>query len=135
VSASLRVSAELAALGTLAVAAASSAVYILRRARRDPRERERRRLHLINRRGRMGDGYVTDVSEQALYYTYSVGGVEYTASQEIAELRELLPENLDSIIGPVTLKFLPANPGNSIVVCKNWFGIRAKRRRVLQKGA
>jgi hypothetical protein len=131
----LRVSAELAVLGAVAVAAAGSAVYILQRSRRDPRERERRRLAAVNRLGRMGDGYIVDVSEQSLYYTYSVWGVEYTASQDITELRDLLPENLESMIGPVTLKFLPANPGNSIVVSENWFGIRAKQRRLLQKGA
>lgn len=72
----------------------------------------------------MGDGHITDVSEQAVYYAYSVGGVYYTVSQEISELRDSLPENLESVIGPVTLKFLPGNPGNSIVVSEDWLGIR-----------
>jgi hypothetical protein len=135
VPASLRVSAELAVLGAVAAAAAGSAAYILSHSRRDPKEAERRRLAKINRSGRMGDGWVVDISEQALYYTYSVGGVEYTASQDITELRDLLPENLESLIGPVTLKFLPANPGNSIVVSEKWFGIRARQKRLLKKGA
>ncbi len=133
--ATLRVSAELAALGVVAAVAAGSAAYILTHSRRDPKQAERRRLAKINRLGRMGDGWLVDVSEEALYYTYSVGGVEYTASQDVTELRDLLPENLESIVGPVTLKFLPANPGNSIVVSEKWFGIRAAQKRLLQKGA
>ena len=132
---SLRVSVEFAALGVVAVAAAGSAAYIIRRSRRDPKERERRRIALIGRSGRMGDGSVFDVSEQSVYYTYSVRGVEYTASQDITEFRSSLPENLESMIGPVTIKFLPGNPGNSIVVSENWLGARARQKRLLQKGA
>ena len=133
---SLRATAELAILGVVAAAAGGTVAYILRRRpRRDPQDYERRRRELVNRSGRMGDGYVTDVAGETVYYTYSVRGADYTASQDLTELRELLPENLESIVGPVTVKFLPANPGNSIVVCDNWFGIRAKRRRILLKGA
>lgn len=83
----------------------------------------------------MGDGYITDVSEDAVYYTYSVHGVEYAASQEIAPIRDLLPEDLNTLIGPVTLKFLPTNPCNSIVVAEEWLGLRARPRRMLLKGA
>lgn len=50
-------------------------------------------------------------------------------------MRDSLPENLESVIGPAILKFLPENPGNSIVVGEDWSGIRIGLRRVLQKGA
>jgi hypothetical protein len=50
--------------------------------------------------------------------------VEYTASQDISKLRDRLPEDPQTWIGPVTIKYLPRNPANSIVVCEDWSGFR-----------
>ena len=129
----MRATLELVLLGALAGAGATAIAVILRRCRRDPVERERQRRWLVSRSGRLGDGFVTDVGEHSLYYTYTVRGVDYAASQDITAVRELLPENLENLIGPVTLKFLPDNPGNSIIVCEDWLGLRVKPRMILKE--
>ena len=90
-------------------------------------ERERRRRTRINVLGRMGDGMLTDVQGDILYYSYSVQGVDYAASQDIGGLRALVPVDAALIIGPVTLKYLVRNPANSIIVCENWSGLRIRK--------
>jgi hypothetical protein len=131
----MRSDRSLAALGAAVAAGIGSLVWVLWKSRRDPHERERKRRSLVGREGRIGDGYITDVSEETVFYTYTVHGVEYAASQDITRVRNLLPENLDTVIGPVSLKFLASSPENSIVVSEDWFGIRSKKRRPVQKGA
>jgi hypothetical protein len=90
-----------------------------------PEKRERaRRLH-INRNGRLGDALITEATETSLYYSYSVHGVEYSASQDIATLRDRLPAELGRLVGLANLKYAPKNPANSILICEEWSGIRA----------
>ena len=48
----------------------------------------------------------------------------YAASQDISQLRDFLPENVDRALGPATVKIEPQNPYNSIVVCEEWSGLR-----------
>ena len=117
---------ELILLALLAGFLVALGVWTVRLVRVAPAERERRRRLQVNRCGRMSDGMLTDVSADTLYFSYSVRGVEYTASQEVTSLRELLPEDRDSLIGAVTLKYLPRNPANSIVVCEEWSGLRRR---------
>jgi hypothetical protein len=100
-------------------------IWLLFRLRRDPRERERRRRDWVNLRGRLGDGVITEADHEMLYYSYSIRGVVYMASQEIAPLVDRIavpPERL--IGGPVTLKYDVNNPANSIVICETWSGLR-----------
>lgn len=111
-------------LSAALVTAVGAAVVF--RARRGPAERERRRRLEVARRGRMRDGVVTDVVDNTIYFSYSVMGVEYAASQDVSGLRGYLPADLSAVIGPVTLKYLPANPANSIVACEEWCGLRAR---------
>ena len=99
-------------------------VWLLRRIRRDPEEKERRRRLTVNVTGRLGDAEITDVENNSVFYSYSVRGVAYTAAQDISRLREYLPEQPERLIGPVTLKYSPANPANSIIVCEDWSGLR-----------
>ena len=67
------------------------------------------------RRGRLGDALVTEAEENLLYYSYSIRGVQYTASQDVSSLRDRLPEDLGRVVGPATMKYTPANPANSIL--------------------
>jgi hypothetical protein len=108
-------------VSALLLAALAAWVALLRRM--TTAERERRRRLAVNRIGRMGDVMITDVHEDVLYYTYSIRGVDYAASQEVSSLRGSLPGNLASLIGPATLKYAPRNPGNSIIVCEGWSGL------------
>lgn len=98
---------------------------ILSRTGSNPKEREKRRRLAVNARGRLADGNITEADECAIFYAYSVGGVEYATSQDLAELRDEIQVRPDQLIGcPVTVKYVMKNPGNSIVVCEKWSGLR-----------
>jgi hypothetical protein len=112
----------------VAIAAVLVAVglVILFRIRRKPKDKEMRRRLSVNMHGRLGDATITEVQDNTLFYSYSVGGVAYTASQDISQLRARIPSNLERLIGPVSLKYSPRNPANSIIICEEWSGLRAK---------
>jgi hypothetical protein len=63
------------------------------------------------------------VRESLLFYSYEVRGVEYTASQDVAHLKDFVPNEL-SVNGPVSIKYDARNPANSIVVAEQWSGLR-----------
>jgi hypothetical protein len=102
---------------------------VLRR-KSDPAELERLRRASIYRDGKMGDGEIMDVDAVSsdgailIVYAYSVAGVVYTASQEVMVLRSLLPPDLMTMVGPISIRFDPRNPANSIVLCEDWSGLR-----------
>ena len=110
------VAAVLAALG----------LFILFRIRRKPKDKEMRRRLSVNLHGRLGDATITEVQDDTIFYSYSVGGVTYTASQDISQLRAQITNDLEKLIGPASLKYAPRNPANSIIVCEEWSGLRAK---------
>ena len=100
--------------------------FIVYRARTAPGERERRRRQRISVMGRIGDGMLTDAQGDLLYYSYSVSGVPYSTAQDIGTLRAMVPVDASLIIGQVALKYLPRDPGNSIVVSETWSGLRIR---------
>jgi hypothetical protein len=115
-------------------------ILLWRYLRRKPEaaELERLRRAAINRDGKLGDGEVMDVDSVThpgsilVVYAYSVAGAIYTASQEVMALRALLPEDLMTMVGPVSIKFDPRNPANSIVVCEEWSGLRNRDSRSIR---
>ena len=120
-------SIQLAALGGLALLLIALAAWIIFRVVQGaPEKRERRRRLYVHRYGRLGDALITEVTDTLLYYTYSVHGVEYSASQDIAALRDRLPAELGRVVGLANLKYTPRNPANSIVICEEWSGLRAR---------
>jgi len=90
----------------------------------NPEKRERKRRLELHRHGRLGDALVTEATEMMLYYAYSVRGVQYEASQDLGGLRHLLPAEPERLIGPASLKYSTRNPGNSILICEEWSGLR-----------
>ena len=119
--------AQIGVLCGVAIALIALAVWIvLRVAQRNPEKRERRRRLQVNLMGRLGDALITEVNDQTLYYSYSVNGVEYSASQDVGSLRDRLPTELGRVIGMAHLKYTPRNPANSILVCEEWSGLREK---------
>ncbi len=113
-------------LGLFALALMAAAAVILHRVRLTPEERERRRRDMVFRVGRMADGEVIDIGDKTLYYTYTVMGVEYQTSQDVGGLEARLPDDWNSLVGPVTLRYAPRNPANSIVLCEAWSGLRPR---------
>ena len=121
------VGALVTAVGVLIAAAA----WVIRRHYRNrptPEELERRRREALHRKGKMGDGEIVDVETESssIVYSYSVAGVIYTASQDLRALKETLPPDVMTMVGPVSVKFDPRNPANSIVLCEDWSGLRSK---------
>lgn len=123
--------------GCLAIAVAAAAWWRWR-PRPDEAERERQRRVRVNVVGRLTSGEVVDVLDdlgprgagaqpglsRVVVYRYTVRGVQYEASQEIASLlARIRPKGCQPGL-PVDVKFDPANPGNSIVVCETWSGLR-----------
>ena len=117
---------RLALLSLAAIALFVLSGLLLWKLRTTPAERERKRRRILNRLGRMHDGMLTDVGEDIIYFSYWVSGVSYNASQDLAAFRDSLPVDLTPAIGAVTLKYLPRNPANSIVICEGWSGLRFK---------
>src|SRR6476659_7452555 len=118
---------EVIALGVLGAALIAAGIRILFGRNFGPEEHERRRRMKLNERGRFGDGMVTDVSPDAIYYSYAVGGVEYHTSQDVTHLSNLLPPDPNRLIGPAKLKYSIRNPANSILICEAWSGLRVSK--------
>jgi hypothetical protein len=126
------------ALG-VAAAAGVTAVFVALGRRPSAAAREKKRRLMISARGRMADAVIEDFRDDALYYSYSVRGVSYTASQNVAELTDRLPAPGPALCGPATVKYHTANPANSILVAEDWCGIRvpasSKTTRAATQGA
>ncbi len=116
-------SVQIALIASVAVALIALGIYLRLRLRGNPKDKERRRRLSVNQSGRLGDATITEVHESTIFYEYSVRGVIYTASQDVEELMEQIPD-LERTIGPVTLKYSPNNPANSILLCEEWSGLR-----------
>lgn len=97
------------------------------RSRPSADELERQRRETLVRSGKMGDGEIVDVEAASVVYSYYVRGVGYTAAQDVAELASLLPSDPMTMIGPVSIKFDPNNPANSIILSERWSGLRTSR--------
>jgi hypothetical protein len=119
-----------------AVAAAgllTAGVIWSRLRRKTPEQIERERRLRISENGRITDGAVIDVNEmnvnggdeiQLLVYRYAVGGVSYEASQDVTSLRHRVDLHSCRSGLMTSIKYDPANPGNSIVIAENWSGLR-----------
>ena len=115
---------QIVLLVSVSIALLGLGLYFLSRMRRNPKDKEKRRRLQVNQQGRLGDATITEVHESTIFYEYSVRGVLYTASQDVTKLREQIPTDLERLIGPVSLKYSPRNPANSIILCEEWSGLR-----------
>lgn len=110
----------------------SAPLYIAWRRRNTPAEKERRRRQQVNAQGRITDGTVTDFlpldgdpeNGALIHYTYSIGGVEYSAAQDVSTLLDLIGNDPSRWFGSVNIKYHTRNPSNSIVICEEWSGFR-----------
>ena len=122
-------------LAAFALAAAVGATVIIIRHRRrlTPEQIECARRLQLHATGRMGSGEIVDTLAAPgaeglaplLVFQYEVRGVVYQASQAL----HLVPVAIDPAAcvpgWPVQVKYDPAHPGNSIVVCEHWSGLPA----------
>ena len=73
--------------------------------------------------GKRADANLLDIRDGLLLYSYAVRGVEYTSSQDVSRLKAFLPDDLASL-GPISVRYDPRNPANSIVLAEEWSGLR-----------
>ena len=112
-------------IGAVSLGAIAAGVLVVLRIRRKPKDKEKLRRLEVNASGRLGDATITDITDDAIIYEYSVGGLTYTASQDISQLREIIPADPHRLIGrPASLKYSTQNPANSILLCEDWSGLR-----------
>ena len=103
---------------------ATGAFYWYRISRR-PKDKEKHRRLMINLHGRLGDATITEVGDNTIFYSYSVAGVVYAASQDISQLSGYIACDPELLAGGIaSLKYSPQNPANSIVLCEEWSGLR-----------
>lgn len=110
-----------------AIVLAALLVRQLRRRAMTPDEEERRRRIRLQVIGRMGECMITNADELRLHYSYEVAGVEYATTQELTHLQLYLPAPPQELLGPAMLKYDPANPANSMVICEHWAGVGVRR--------
>jgi hypothetical protein len=142
---------ELAGLAGAGLLAAAIVLW-LRRRPRDPDEIERERRSYLNRVGRIIEGQVSEIMEQSapaaitvqrgmlrrktllikpahpqiqtlVFYVYRISGVRYESAQNMSGLEERAC--LERVVQgqPASVKYDPANPGNSILVADTWCGL------------
>jgi len=117
---------EAVVISAVSLVAVAAGVYATLRIRRKPKDKEQRRRLEVNSNGRLGDATILEVTDDAIFYEYSVRGITYTASQDVSKLRELIPAEPQRLIGrPASLKYSSQNPANSILLCEEWSGLRA----------
>ena len=117
---------EAVAIGAVSLSVLAAGIFVVVRIRRKPKDKEKVRRLDVNMNGRLADATITDITDDAIIYEYSVGGLTYTASQDISQLRELIPADPHRLIGrPASLKYSAQNPANSILLCEEWSGLRA----------
>jgi hypothetical protein len=125
-------------------------VWLAQWLRRPPDEDEiehKRRAH-INQVGRIAEGQILEILEApaepessgpALFrraakaasngrrklvcYSYSISGVSYETAQDITSLEARAQLNRVVPGQPASIKYDPANPGDSIVVTDDWSGL------------
>jgi len=116
---------QMVVIGAVSLPVIAAGIFVVLRLRRKPKDKEQVRRLEVNLNGRLGDATITDITEDAIFYEYFVGGLTYTASQDISQLREMIPADPHRLIGrPASLKYSVQNPANSILLCEEWSGLR-----------
>lgn len=92
--------------------------------RASPEEKERSRLAALLKNSRSIEGYLTDTTASLLYFTYEVRGVTYHAAQDVTCIEGAETDRYNPQLGPVTVRYSTTNPANSMVLSKEWNGLK-----------
>ena len=118
----------LVALVVVLVLALATLVYrAWQRSRVTPEERERRRRAWLVATGKITDAMLVEIRENAVFYSYLVRGVEYTASQDLGRLVDQTVLDFSGI-SAMSVRYDARNPANSIVAAEEWSGLRGAAR-------
>ena len=99
-------------------------------------ELERRRREHLTAHGRITDGLILDArslageesldpTPEVLVYSYRLAGVTYNCAQDVS----MLPEQVRGyrLDQPISIRYDPRHPGNSILVSETWSGMWERR--------
>jgi len=134
---------EVGAIAGGAVALVGLIWYVIRLRRVSPEEMERRRRMALAATGRIIDGVIVDsplyhqeelaVGAPALIaFKYRIAGVVYECTQDVTTLQTEIEDFRIDL--PVSIKYDPRNPANSIVVAESWSGLRTGADSLRQSG-
>ncbi len=117
---------SLVLIGAAGIALAGTSAVLLFRRGPDAATREHRRLQVLHESGRLALGDLDEVRGNLVFYSYEVGGVSYSAAQDLVYFPDLNLEELRMLSGPVDIKYDRANPPNSMVHSSSWSGLGLK---------
>ena len=129
--------AELITVPLAAVLVALLAIFGYRawqRSRVTAEERERRRRAHLVAVGKLNDASLVEIRENLVFYSYSVRGVEYTASQDLSRFVGEAAVDFSGV-SAMSVRYDARNPANSIVVAEEWSGLRRASRLLPQNNA
>lgn len=118
------------------------AVYRFLRPQPSPDEMERKRREMLMRQGRIIDGTILDICDvapqecnrpvgmQLVLYKYEISGVVYECSQDVKLLAHVFEIDDCKPSFPVSVRYDPHNPGNSIIIGETWSGLRKTAQSV-----
>lgn len=121
----------------------SGVVLLLRSRRKSAAERERERRLAVNATGRITDGILVEpdpapsdeqTTSGLVFYRYSAKGLEYSAAQDLSTLSHLTTAGGILPGTPVQVKYNPQRPSDSIILCEQWSGLPAARKREAGSG-
>jgi hypothetical protein len=111
--------------------------WLIRSRRPSAEELERRRREHLATHGRITDGHILDArtlsgedslepTPEVLVYSYRIAGVTYNCAQDVS----MLPEQVRGfrLDQPISLRYDPRHPGNSILVSETWSGLWQRSR-------
>ena len=134
-----------AVFGAAATVAAGAMISQWFRRPLDPDETERKRRSYVNQIGRIVEGHIVQLVEEAaaspagdsasksatvptnarklVCYSYSISGVSYETAQDLTGLEGRVP--LDRLVAgqPASVKYDPSQPANSILLAEDWSGL------------
>ncbi len=122
---------EIGLLAAGVISAATLITYVIRKRRVSSEELERRRRVELAQYGRIIDGVIVDTplypteetgNAALIGYRYKIAGVVYECSQDVGTLQSEVEDFRADL--PVSIKYDPHNPANSIVVSEGWSGLR-----------
>jgi hypothetical protein len=136
-------------LALVVTGVAGSLTFRWLRRTRDTDELERRRRARLSKIGRITEGHVMELVEVApqvaggtvvastglgasltgdsprrlVCYSYSISGVGYETAQDITGVTDRIETHRLVAGQPVSIKYDPLNPGDSILIADDWSGL------------
>ena len=93
-----------------------------------PEDAERKRRLAVNAAGKRSRCEIVSFDGKSIFYTYSVAGITYGATQDVSGIPVRLPVNEEKILGQGSVKYDPRNAANSIVLCEDWSGLPVRKK-------